>query len=206
MLLRGVYIVGGGGFSKQVVDSFVQRGIQINGIFDDNKKGVFYHKYPIVGTIKDIHNYDLSINLFCGIGDNQTRKQIVTELNKYTFVNCIHPLSFVSDTVLMGCGNYVGPFSTLIADSRIGDHNFFNDMSLIGHDVKIGNFNHLAPHTALGGFVELGSEILVGTNATILPKIKVRDKAIIGAGAVVTQNVMEKCTVVGNPAKNLVRT
>ena len=83
MKLSGVYIIGGGGFSKQVVDSFIHNKIQINGIFDDKyNTNLFYYKYPIVGKITDIKKYNKNINLFCGIGDNQVRKRIVQEYNK----------------------------------------------------------------------------------------------------------------------------
>jgi len=41
----------------------------------------------------------------------------------------------------------------------------------------------------------------VGANATILPGITIGEKAMIGAGAVVTKDVPAKAVVVGNPAK-----
>lgn len=41
----------------------------------------------------------------------------------------------------------------------------------------------------------------VGANATLLPGIVVGEKAMIGAGAVVTKDVPDRAVVVGNPAK-----
>ncbi len=46
--------------------------------------------------------------------------------------------------------------------------------------------------------VEKGASI--GANATILPGIKIGQKAMIGAGAVVTKDVPDYAVVVGNPA------
>ncbi|WP_336667256.1 acyltransferase [Enterobacter mori] len=41
----------------------------------------------------------------------------------------------------------------------------------------------------------------VGANATILPGIEIGEKAIVGAGSVVTKDVPPFAVVVGNPAK-----
>jgi acetyltransferase-like isoleucine patch superfamily enzyme len=41
----------------------------------------------------------------------------------------------------------------------------------------------------------------IGANATILPGIIVGSRAIVGAGAVVTENVPDNAIIVGNPAK-----
>ena len=51
----------------------------------------------------------------------------------------------------------------------------------------------------------MGSEMCIrdsiGANATILPGITVGEKAMVGAGAVVTKDVPDYAVVVGNPAK-----
>lgn len=44
----------------------------------------------------------------------------------------------------------------------------------------------------------------IGANATILPSITIHKNAMVGAGAVVTKDVEEGATVVGNPAKVIV--
>ncbi|EGB63580.1 WxcM protein [Escherichia coli M863] len=41
----------------------------------------------------------------------------------------------------------------------------------------------------------------IGANATILPGIEIGEKAIVGAGSVVTKNVPPCAIVVGNPAR-----
>jgi len=43
----------------------------------------------------------------------------------------------------------------------------------------------------------------IGANATILPGITVGEKAMVGAGAVVTKDVPPQTLVVGNPAKSI---
>lgn len=49
--------------------------------------------------------------------------------------------------------------------------------------------------------VTIGRNVWIGGGAMILPGVTVGDDAIVGAGAVVTRDVREGATVVGNPAK-----
>lgn len=43
--------------------------------------------------------------------------------------------------------------------------------------------------------------VSIGANSTILPGVKVGSKAVIGAGSVVTKDVLPNTTVFGNPAR-----
>ncbi|MBV9386685.1 MAG: hypothetical protein JOZ78_09680 [Chroococcidiopsidaceae cyanobacterium CP_BM_ER_R8_30] len=51
--------------------------------------------------------------------------------------------------------------------------------------------------------VVIGRNCWIGTGAIILPGITIADNAIVGAGAVVTKDVLPKTIVVGSPAKFL---
>jgi UDP-2-acetamido-3-amino-2,3-dideoxy-glucuronate N-acetyltransferase len=83
------------------------------------------------------------------------------------------------------------------------------DGSVIGNDVFIGPnatfSNDLYPRSKQypekfqGVTIYNGASI--GANATLLPGITIGEKAMVGAGAVVTKNVPSRAVVVGNPAK-----
>jgi acetyltransferase-like isoleucine patch superfamily enzyme len=49
---------------------------------------------------------------------------------------------------------------------------------------------------------EIGDHVSIGSNATILP-VKIVPGTVIGAGAVVTKDILEKGVYAGNPAKKL---
>ncbi|MDO9426716.1 MAG: sugar O-acetyltransferase [Methylobacterium sp.] len=53
--------------------------------------------------------------------------------------------------------------------------------------------------------IRIGRNVWIGGGALILPGVTVGDHAIIGAGSVVTRDVAEGDTVVGNPARPLPR-
>jgi UDP-2-acetamido-3-amino-2,3-dideoxy-glucuronate N-acetyltransferase len=83
------------------------------------------------------------------------------------------------------------------------------DGSVIGDDVFIGPnatfSNDLYPRSKqypkqfIGITIHNGASI--GANATLLPGISVGERAMVGAGAVVTKDVPARAVVVGNPAK-----
>ncbi len=83
------------------------------------------------------------------------------------------------------------------------------DGSVIGNDVFIGpnaTFSNdpyprskQYPEKFNGVTIKNGASI--GANATLLPGITVGEKALVGAGAVVTKDVPPRAVVIGNPAK-----
>ena len=78
-----------------------------------------------------------------------------------------------------------------------------NSGANVDHDCKIGKGSHLAPMATLAGEVVVGNNVFIGTNATVLPGLKIEDNVLVGAGAVVTKNVTRGTVVVGNPARPL---
>ena len=86
---------------------------------------------------------------------------------------------------------------------HLGKCTTLNIGTQIGHDSIIGNFSSLMPCVDLGGHVTIGNKVLIGTKATVIPKVKIEDNSIIGAGSVVIKKVKRKTTVFGNPAKVL---
>ena len=207
--MQRIFLLGAGGFTKQIIDIFKMRNVNITGIFDDNKviNTSYYYDYKIIDSIKNVYKYiDRNDLLFCGIGDNKIRKDVVSNLTMYNFINVISPLANISKTTkIIGTGNYIGHYVNLISDSTLGNFNFMNDNSMIGHDVTIGDYNHMCPMAVAGGNVNIGNGNLIGTNATINPKITIGDNNIIGAGGIIIKNVDNNNTIVGNPGKIIKR-
>lgn len=76
---------------------------------------------------------------------------------------------------------------------------------LIGQQVVIATLNHgFAPEdrkNLIPKKVIIGNNVWIGAHATILAGVTVGDNAIIGAGAVVTKDVLPNTVVGGVPAK-----
>ena len=91
---------------------------------------------------------------------------------------------------------------------RIQSHSFVCDLVTIEDDVFIGHgvmfINDRYPPSGDSKKWEptlIKNHVSVGSNATILPVV-INEGAMIGAGSIVTKNVMARTTVMGNPAKN----
>ncbi len=110
----------------------------------------------------------------------------------------------------------VGSYVEIQSNVRIGNnvvissHSFICSLVTIEDDVFIGHgvmtINDVHPPS----FRRTGTKdnwkqtlikkgAVIGSNATLLP-IVIGENAIVGAGAVVTRDVPDGCTVVGNPA------
>ena len=105
----------------------------------------------------------------------------------------------------MGQGCYIGPLTAVTTHVRLGGGVQVNAGCTLSHDVVVGAFTTIAPgvHMAGGVVVEDGATIYTG--AAVLPQIRIGRGAIVGAGAVVTSDVHPGVTVVGVPAKPLMR-
>lgn len=83
------------------------------------------------------------------------------------------------------------------------------DGSLIGHNVVLATINHDFDPACRGDNhpapIVLGKNVWIGSNATVLPGVKIGDGAIIAAGAVVAKNVPPNVVVGGVPARTIKR-
>ena len=82
---------------------------------------------------------------------------------------------------------------------------YVGDNVLIGHNVVLATLNHEENPEKRGNLIpspiRIGNDVWIGSNATILPGVKVGDGAIIAAGAVVTKDVGQNAVVAGVPAR-----
>lgn len=116
----------------------------------------------------------------------------------------------VMDDVLIGEGAALSPFVTLTSNIRIGRHFHANLYSYVEHDCIIGDFVTFAPGVKCNGNVVIEDHAYIGAGAVIKQgrpgaPLVIGRGAIVGMGAVVTKSVPPNVTVVGNPARVLVK-
>jgi dTDP-4-amino-4,6-dideoxygalactose transaminase/acetyltransferase-like isoleucine patch superfamily enzyme len=115
----------------------------------------------------------------------------------------------LSDEVFIGPFTEIQKGAKIGARTRISSHSFICEGVSIGEDCFIGHgvifindkFTEEKGNWALKK-TDIGNNIRIGSNATILP-VKIKDNSVIGAGSVVTKDVSENTTVIGNPAREI---
>ena len=109
------------------------------------------------------------------------------------------------DNVLIREGACLSPFVTLTSNIRVGRCFHANLYSYVEHDCVIGDFVTLAPGAKVNGNVTIGDHAYIGSGVTIRQGLTIGASAIVGMGAVVIRDAPPDVTVVGNPAKLLLK-
>ena len=144
-------------------------------------------------------------------------KSQIVKLKKGKNLKIVNPVNIYG--VEFGDNCFVGPFTEIQKDVKIGDNTKIQSHSFICELVKIGK-NCFIGHGVV--FINdkfkdqkpangeknkwlktlIGSNVNIGSNSTILP-VKICSNVVIGAGSVVTKNIILPGKYAGNPAKKL---
>lgn len=125
-------------------------------------------------------------------------------------IDVVSPNCVVMDDVVIGEGCLISPFVTITSNIRIGVQFHCNIGSYVEHDCLIGDYVTFAPGVRCNGNVHIGDHAYIGSGAIIKQgtshrPLRIGRGAIVGMGAIVTKDVEPGATVVGNPARQIVR-
>jgi len=193
-----------GGF-HEIIELCEEIGYIIVGIIDNNLKKSFMG-YPIIGTDEDAETlYEKYGRLPLVITPDLPylrEKLYVKYLNiGYKFETIISPSAKISKSSLIGVGSIIQHGVNISACVKIGKFVKLNTECNIMHDCIINDFVTIAPNAVVLGRINIGNKTYVGANSTILPDLIIDKNSVIGAGSVVTKNVLGGILVKGVPAK-----
>lgn len=204
-----VLVLGAGGHAQVVVDALQcahrAGGTAIPiGYVDDalHLQGQIKLWLPVLGTLSQIDTISHDA-IIVAIGGNLTRQRLYEELKQRgeRFAVAVHPSSTIASDVQIGSGSVICAGVVINPGSHIGENVILNTGCTIDHHNFIGDHVHIAPGVHLGGDVMIGVGTLIGIGAIVMPQRQVGKWSIVGAGAMVANDVPARTTAIGIPAK-----
>lgn len=191
-------LFGAGGHAREVA---AQIGKPVTFFVDDQYVNRF---------AKPISSFDpTEYYMMVAVADPLDRENIVAKLHKETeYFSFVHQTAIILDDSCMdiGVGTFIGAYSILTTNIRIGKHAILNRGVQIGHDCIIGDYFSAMPGAIVSGNCSLGHRVFMGTNSSIREKLSIGNDMTLGMGSCFVKDCMEvKGMYVGVPAKLLTK-
>ena len=152
-------------------------------------------------SLFDPFKYEIMV----AVSNPKDRFDIIQKLPKETkYFTFIHPTALIMDNnVIIGEGSFIGAYSVLTTNIKIGKHAILNRGNHIGHDTVIGDYFSAMPGAIISGNCTIHDCVYVGTNSSIKEKLTINNSSIIGLNSGVINNINEPGTYGGLPAKKI---
>lgn len=207
---KRIVVIGASEHAKVVLDVIEREGkYAVLGLIDTYKPaGGTLFGYPMLGTEETMLAMFKRAEIVGGIvtiGDNWIRHRMVEKVKllapDFEFISAIHPSAQIAGRVTIGRGTVLMAGTVVNSDSTIGDHCILNTKSSLDHDCVLGDYSSLAPGVTTGGVVRIGAFSAISLGANIIHGRTIGGHTVIGAGALVLDDVPSHCVAYGVPAK-----
>ena len=151
--------------------------------------------------------YGPALEVTVGIGEPLVRKKLFGKLKKdgIHMPALIHPNVRMAETTTVGNGVTVQSGCFISCNITIEDYVYLQSMCNIGHDTILYEGCMVSTFCNIAGSVKIGRFTYVGMSAAIKENVTVGDNSIIGMGSIVYKDIPDGMTVLGNPARPVVR-
>lgn len=199
-------IIGASGHGKVVADIALKMGKwQEIAFLDDDRNLTLSMGLDVVGETNEISTYKDDYEIFVGIGNNNTRKELHEKLVTLgaSIPTLIHPNTVISSEVVIGMGTAIMAGAVINCCTTIGNGCIINTGSTVDHDNVIEDFVHISPGANLAGSVSIGHGSWLGIGSVVSNNISITNGCKIGAGAVVVKDITEQGVYIGVPVRRL---
>ena len=186
---------GNGGHAKEVM---AQMGVKFDRFVDDQ-----YVKHS--ENVLPLSLFDPKKHIaMIAVADSRDRYDIAQRLPKETqFFTFIHPTALLMGDIEIGEGSFIGAYSILTTNIKIGKHTILNRGNHIGHDCEIGDYFSAMPGAIVSGNVRIYDLVYMGNNSSIKEKLFVHGFSTIGMNSAVVKHIEEPGVYVGVPSKKI---
>lgn len=212
--MQNILIYGAGGLGREVLATLEKcslagldlacAGFVVDPVFGGPE---IIHGVPVYRDLAPLTaNQDWRVVV--AIGNPAARRRAVLRIQQEVgdrFFAVIHPAAQLGPRVDIGPGTMILGVVTITTDVTIGRHVLINPAATISHDCRLHDYATLGPATALAGGVIVGEGAELGVGVNAAPRTEIEGWSIVGAGALVLQNIPSDCTAVGTPTRIIKR-
>ena len=207
--MKNIVIIGAGGVGREV-SLIIQQINELEqtwnllGFIDDNTDnwGKVINGYSVIGGIDSLEFLSNDTYIVIAIANYKVKKNIVNKINnKFKFATIVHPKVWIHDYMTVGEGTIIYEGAILTANIEIGNHVIISPKCGVGHDSIIKDYVSLLWNVNVSGNDLIEEGVMMGSGSTVIQGKKIGKGSIIGAGAVVVNDIESFSTAVGVPAK-----
>lgn len=205
-----VLVIGGSDQGRQAIDVLECAGEhEVVGVLDRARAiGTEVSGHPVVGRDDELAaaaGLMRADAYIVAIGDNFTRGQVTEAAHAacpdLALVSAVHPAAVVSPTAVVGAGAIVMASAVVSNGCVVGEGALLGTKASLDHDCEVGAYVSLAPNVTTGGQVCVGAYTALLLSANVIHGITIGVHAVVGAGALVLDD-LDACVVAyGIPAK-----
>ena len=212
-------IIGAGGYGREVMPL---ARLQLQGEVTARNAELFFVVDEVIDP-RPVNGYSIiSLNDFLSLPSRRYFNIAISDSKVRERISAIcldfgaAPFTIKAENIVIMEGNQIGvgailsPFVTITSNTKIGAFFHANIYSYVAHDCIIGDFVTFAPSVKCNGNVVIEDHAYIGTGAVIrqgkngIP-LTIGREAVVGMGAIVTKSISSGTTVIGNPARPLIK-
>ena len=187
---KNFYLVGAGGYGKQLKFMLKQDKIISSAKFVDDKL-----KFKIKDFLKTNKKIYFNIAIF-NIKIREGIYNLCKKKNLFYTTLVLPFCNIYSKKIANGC--IIEPNTTIANNVSIGLGNFILTGAIIGHDTSIGNFCNVGPNVVISGNVNIGKKVIIGGLSFISNNLNICSNVIIVPGSVVLNDIKKPGIYNGN--------
>lgn len=210
MRIEPLVILGAGGHGRELLDiveaiNAKDSRYKFLGFLDDtggNLDILASRSATVIGPIKDLEHIDAVYAI--GMGAPEARRQfdqVATSWGHQAAI-LIHPEATLGSDLTISPGCVIAAGARVTTHTTLGRHTHLNINCTVSHDCSLGDYVTLSPGSHVSGWTVLEHGVTLGTGAVTKDRITIGEGSVVGAGAVVVDDIPAFVIAKGVPARS----